>query len=73
MGTLDHYVESLDKVASWFFALDQINYARWLPVNIRDLTTLSQVHPDVHNEPQVGNNVIHKTSSVSSGMPIDQI
>ena len=66
------YVESLDKLAPWFFAFDQINYARWLPVNIRDLNMLAHVHPELHQEFQAGNFVIHKTPNVSSGMSIDQ-
>ena len=65
-------VESLDKLAPWFFAFDQINYARWLPVNMRDLNMLAHVHPELHQEFQAGNFVIHKTPNVSSGMSIDQ-
>ena len=71
-GNFVLYVESLDKLAPWFFAFDQINYARWLPVNIRDLNMLAQVHPELHQEFQAGNFVIHKTPNVSSGMSIDQ-
>jgi hypothetical protein len=71
-GNFILYVESLYKLVPWFFALDQTNYARWLPVHIRDLATLSQVLPEVHSEFQAGNFVIHKTPNVSSGMSIDQ-
>ncbi|WAR07367.1 LOW QUALITY PROTEIN: hypothetical protein MAR_017325, partial [Mya arenaria] len=71
-GNFCLYVETLNKLTPWFFALDQTNYARWLPVHIRDLNTLSQVHPDLHTEFQNGNFVIHKTARVSSGMAIDQ-
>ena len=71
-GNFVLYVESLDKLAPWFFAFDQINYARWLPVNIRDLNMLAHVHPELHQEFQAGNFVIHKTPNVSSGMSIDQ-
>ena len=71
-GNFVLYVESLDKLAPWFFAFDQINYARWLPVNILDLNMLAHVHPGLHQEFQAGNFVIHKTPNVSSGMSIDQ-
>ena len=27
------YVEVLEVLAPWFFALDHINYSRWLPVH----------------------------------------
>ena len=35
------YVESLEALVSWFFALDHINYARWIPIHIRDIKSLS--------------------------------
>ena len=31
------YVESLDSLVQWFFALDHVNYARWIPIHIRDM------------------------------------
>jgi hypothetical protein len=31
------YVESLKALAPWFFALDHHNYARWIPILIRDI------------------------------------
>ncbi len=34
------YVESLDSIVQWFFALDHINYARWIPIHIRDMQNL---------------------------------
>ncbi|KAG0710801.1 hypothetical protein GWK47_022049 [Chionoecetes opilio] len=34
------YVETLKALVPWFFALDHQNYARWLPVHIRDMESL---------------------------------
>ena len=34
------YVEALESLAPWFFALDHINYARWIPIHIRDMKSL---------------------------------
>lgn len=36
-GNFPLYVQSLTKMAPWFFALDQQNYARWLTVHIKDM------------------------------------
>ena len=41
----------------------------YMHVNIRDLNTLSHVHPEVHRDFQAGNFVIHKSSN---GPSIDQ-
>ena len=32
------------------FALDHTHYARWLSVNVRDMTALPDTHPDVQEE-----------------------
>ena len=34
------YVEVLEKLVPLFFALDHVNYSRWLPVHIRDMNCL---------------------------------
>ena len=41
------YVDSLQDLAVWFFALDHTHYARWLPVHLRDMVSLAEKHPDV--------------------------
>ncbi len=39
------YVESLKALVPWFFALDHQNYARWIPIHIRDMESLpSSIH-----------------------------
>ena len=45
----------------WFLSLDHYNYARWVSVHIRDMTTLNTTHPNIEEEFKLGNFVIHKT------------
>lgn len=33
------------QIVLWFFALDHTNYARWIPVHLRDTVILKDVHP----------------------------
>ena len=70
-GNFQLYIESLSQLAPWFFALDHPNYARWLPVHLRDMLSLRYVHPSVAEEFQKGNFVVRKTHTFSA-IPIDQ-
>ena len=36
------YVQVCDELCSWFHVMDHTNYARWLPVHVRDMTQLPQ-------------------------------
>ena len=49
-GNVDLYVASLKKIAEWCFSLDHTHYARWLPVHIRDMVTLKDMHPAIAEE-----------------------
>ena len=55
----------------WFFALNHTNYARWLPVHIRDMILLEESHPAVFAEFMSGNSVVQKTQRNFSSIPID--
>ncbi|KAJ8043846.1 hypothetical protein HOLleu_11123 [Holothuria leucospilota] len=64
------YVEALKAVTPWFFALDHQNYARWMPIHIRDMESLP---PSIRKEfEEHGNWVVNKTNNRFSAMPIDQ-
>lgn len=64
------YVETLKALVPWFFALDHQNYARWIPIHIRDMDSLP---PATHEEFEVnGTWVVPKTTNRFSAMPIDQ-
>ena len=64
------YVEVLEKLAPLFFTLDHTNYARWLPVYIKDMKSLpDSVRAEFEQE---GHWVLFKTNNKFSTIPIDQ-
>ena len=66
------YVQSLLQIVSWLFALDHINYARWLPVHISDMFNLKKTHPGVYHQFMNGHFSVQKTNNVFSAISIDQ-
>ena len=71
-GHFHLYVESLCKLVPWLFALDQTNYARWLPVHIKDMTSLHETHQDIYVHFVNGNFVIRKSQCRLSAISINQ-
>lgn len=71
-GNFALYVDSLTKLAPWFFILDHTNYARWVPVHLRDMANLHRAHPVIAFEFNNGNFTVRKTGRVFSAMAIDQ-
>ena len=64
------YTDSLKALAPWFFALDHHNYARWLPIHIRDMENLPlSIRSEFEDH---GHWVVCKTENRFSAMPIDQ-
>ena len=55
MADFSLYTECLIQLAHWFVSLDHTNYARWLPVHIRDILNLEKAHPEVALEINKGN------------------
>ena len=49
-GNFQLYKEACAALAPWFFALNHTNYARWLPVHIRDMESLDKENPSVAAE-----------------------
>ena len=72
VGDLDLYVRSLDEVADWAFILDHYNYARWLPVHLRDMLNLPMKHPHLHKQFADGFFTIAKTRNPFSMIGFDQ-
>ena len=66
------YCQALGQLIPFFFANNNTNYARWLPVHLRDMLTLETTHPVVFEEFQKGNFVVHKTNRDFSAMALDQ-
>ena len=44
------YLDALWDLLPWFFALDHTNYARWIPVHLRDMLDLHKTHPKLLEE-----------------------
>ncbi len=49
------YVQVCDELCAWFFVLDHTNYARWLPIHVRDMVELAVKHPAGYAEYLKGN------------------
>ncbi|XP_052129864.1 uncharacterized protein LOC127751028 [Frankliniella occidentalis] len=67
------YVETLDLIMPWFFALDHLNYARWGSVHVRDMANIAQTHPALAAEFRAGRFVGRNSSREFSGMALDQV
>lgn len=66
------YVQCLGQLVPWMFAMDHTNYARWLPIHIKDMVQLQERVPSVHQEFLQGNFVVQKSNHVFSNIAIDQ-
>ena len=71
VGDFQLYVKAITKIVPWFFALDHTHYARWMPVHLRDLVSLKEVHPNIHAEFVKGNFAVRKSRRVFSAIAID--
>ena len=66
------YIDALSRIVPWFFALEHTQYARWIPVHLHDMVTLSINHPNVYEQFMAGNFTVRKTKHVFSAIAIDQ-
>ena len=67
------YLSALMTITSWMFALDRTNYARRLPVHIRDMAELPNKHPHVYKEFTSGGKfTVQQTAKAFSFIPLDQ-
>ena len=71
-ANFDLYCQALTDLVPFFFANNNVNYARWLPIHLRDMASLKQINPQVFNEFKLGKFVVHKTHREFSGLAIDQ-
>ena len=69
-GNIQLYVEVLEKLTPLFFAMDHVNYARWMPVHIRDMKCLPESIKEEFEKQ--GHWVLSKTNKLFSAIPIDQ-
>eukprot|EP00112_Aurelia_sp_Birch-Aquarium-sp1_P007906 Seg1863.1 transcript_id=Seg1863.1/GoldUCD/mRNA.D3Y31 product="hypothetical protein" protein_id=Seg1863.1/GoldUCD/D3Y31 len=70
-GNFQLYIDTLCRMGPWFFAMDKVNYSRWLPVHLRDMLCLSEQHPDVYRNFLDGKFVVHNSEKRFSGISID--
>ena len=49
------YLDALTELTPWFHALDHTNYARWIPVHLRDMAELPTKHLEVAKNFTAGN------------------
>ena len=57
----------------WCFAYDKVNYARYLPVYLADITKLQTDHPDVHRGLMTGYFSVQLSEESTFGrLPVDQ-
>jgi hypothetical protein len=54
LGDFSLYRDTLSLMLPWLFALNHTNYARWIPVHLRDMCLLLQISPDVATEFEQG-------------------
>ena len=58
------YIETLTDIVPWMFALDHINYSRWLPVHIRDMCELPVKHTNVFQQFSSGSFVTQDETTI---------
>ena len=66
------YIESLQMMMPWVFALDHGHYARWLPVHIHDILKFRDSHPDIAASFENGKFVVQVSNRRFSAIGIDQ-
>lgn len=66
------YLDAVQKLAAWCFALDHTNYARWLPVHLQDMLSLEEELPYVYHQFLNHGFVVQKTSRRFSSIAVDQ-
>lgn len=71
-GNFPMYLDSIRKILPWFFALDHVNYARWLSIHLKDLVNLMNNHPQLLKHFENGQFVARKSNRKFSGMALDQ-
>lgn len=69
-GNFQLYV--CDELCAWFYVMDHTNYARWLPIHVRDMVELPEKHPAVYEEFIKRNFVVQRSERKFSFIANDQ-
>jgi len=70
-GNFPLFNEAISRIVPYFFALDHHNYARWLPVHIRDNIEVEKRHPTLWAQFMNGNFVADKSGRLFSKIALD--
>lgn len=65
-------LSACDEMCRWFFAFGHTNYARWMPVFLKDMAQLPESHPSVHQAFMEGKFVVQRGDKKASLMALDQ-
>ena len=60
------YLDGLKELAAWFHALNHTNYARWIPVHLKDMAELPERHPEITGKFRECSFTVHQRSSHQS-------
>ncbi|KAI8487179.1 hypothetical protein Bbelb_349770 [Branchiostoma belcheri] len=75
-GSWHLHLNAVAEMIPYFFALDRINYARWLSVYLADMQMLPSCAPDVHQQFVDGNHAVCRSqqpfSQVWTDMALEQ-
>ena len=71
-ANFDLYIDTLSNMVPWFFALNHTNYARWIPVHLRDMCALQHKAPNISSQFETGMFTVYKTQRRFSAIAIDQ-
>ena len=76
MGDWKLRLSAVAAMTPYFVAMDQHNYARWLPAYLPDMHQIESMHPRVYVEFMRGNHVVCRSSNpfsqVSTDMALEQ-
>ena len=72
-GNFKMHLEVLVELMPWLCALDRVHYRRWLPVYLRDMAMLENIHPECYQMFMDGHFVASRTTSRFSAMSLDQV
>ena len=71
-GNFLQHIDALSRLVPWISALGQTNYARWIPVHLRDMVTLAIKHPSIYAQFRADNFTVKKTTHAFSAIALDQ-
>ena len=70
-GNFNTYSDGLNEISPWFFTLDHTNYARGIPVHLRDMMQSEEKHPDMAKAFADGKFTVQKTKHALSRITVD--